>query len=534
MESALATLQQYELVGIENKEREIGRGSYASVLEMNYHGLQCAGKQLYSVLYTERIGETLPRFAEECRLLSQLRHPNIVQFLGVHFTQGSPVPILVMEFLPTTLAQRIDKNSELGSLPDEVIYSILSDVALGVNYFHGHSPPIVHRDLSANNILLTKNLTAKISDLGVAKILHLNPLELFRMTKTPGTPCYMPPEALEDNPQYDTSIDIFSYGILLIHIFSGKWPFPTKAVTVDPNDPDNLSPVSEAKRRQQYLDDITPDHPLMDLILRCISNSPTLRPTAAMVLQDVKDVQAQFSPTGKEELLQRVKALSVSLKEAEERMKQNAKIQRLSVRLEAAQKATEELDKAHDNANTLSTALNHLLEQIQDGNKHMNASVGEIISHLNPSKGESGLDANGALVKMEALCSCLEQTQQKVQEKATRVKEAQQAASAYLVGLEQIQEKAREKSMAAEECQDSVQALLVKMEYSGTKAQQRLDNIQETMSAVQEQCSGLEHLIQLEATEANVDSIREQVSVLQISQVKVKTLLRELDQLVDV
>ena len=354
MESALATLQQYELVGIENKEREIGRGSYASVLEMNYHGLQCAGKQLYSVLYTERIGETLPRFAEECRLLSQLRHPNIVQFLGVHFTQESPVPILVMELLPTTLAQRIDKNSELGSLPDEVIYSILSDVALGVNYFHGHSPPIVHRDLSANNILLTKNLTAKISDLGVAKILHLNPLELFRMTKTPGTPCYMPPEALEDNPQYDTSIDIFSYGILLIHIFSGKWPFPTKAVTVDPNDPDNLSPVSEAKRRQQYLDDITPDHPLMDLILRCISNSPTLRPTAATVLQDVKNVQAQFSPTGKEELLQRVKALSVSLKEAEERMKQNAKIQRLSVRLEAAQKATEELDKAHDNANTLS------------------------------------------------------------------------------------------------------------------------------------------------------------------------------------
>ena len=198
-------------------------------------------------------------------------------------------------------------------------------------------------------------------------------------------------------------------------------------------------------------------------------------------------------------------------------MKQNTKIQRLSVRLEAAQKATEELDKAHDNANTLSSALNHLLEQIQDGNKHMNAYVGEIISHLNPSKGESGLDANGALVKMEALCSCLEQTQQKVQEKATRVKEAQQAASAYLAGLEQIQEKAREKSMAAEECQDSVQALLVKMEYSGTKAQQRLDKIQETMSAVQEQCSGLEHLIQLEATEANVDSIREQVSVLQIS-----------------
>ena len=69
-----------------------------------------------------------------------------------------------------------------------------------------------------------------------------------------------------NNSQYDTNIDIFSYGILLIHIFSaGKWPFPTKAVTVYPNDPDKLSPVSEAKHRQQYLDDITSDHPLMDL-----------------------------------------------------------------------------------------------------------------------------------------------------------------------------------------------------------------------------------------------------------------------------
>ena len=124
-----------------------------------------------------------------------------------------------------------------------------------------------------------------------------------------------------DNSQYDTNIDIFSYGILLIHIFSGKWPFPTKAVAVDPNDPDKLSPFSEAKCRQQYLDDITPDHHLMDLILKCISNSPTLCPTAAMVLQDVKAVESQFSPTGKEELLQRVKALSVSLKEVEERSK---------------------------------------------------------------------------------------------------------------------------------------------------------------------------------------------------------------------
>ena len=135
----------------------------------------------------------------------------------------------LVEDIQADKRQEVVQVGVVASFPNEVIYSILSDAALGVNYLHCHSPPIVHRDLSANNILLTNDLTTKISDLGVAKILHLNPLELFRMTKTPGTPCYMPPEALEDNPQYNTSIDIFSYGILLIHIFSGKWPLNSKS-----------------------------------------------------------------------------------------------------------------------------------------------------------------------------------------------------------------------------------------------------------------------------------------------------------------
>ena len=184
MDRALAALRESNLESIECTGKVIGRGSYAVVLEMCYYGLRCAGKKFSTDLCgqsvgEQRVGDTIRRFAEESSLLSQLRHPNIVQFLGVYFQRGTSIPVLVMEFLPATLAQRIDKNTELGSLPSEVIYSILSDVALGVNYLHGHSPPIVHRDLSANNILLTKDLTAKISDLGVAKILHLNPRELL-------------------------------------------------------------------------------------------------------------------------------------------------------------------------------------------------------------------------------------------------------------------------------------------------------------------------------------------------------------------
>ena len=168
------------------------------VLRLEYRGLKCAGKQLYPVLYEQGVGDTVRRFEEECRLLAQMRHPNIVQFIGVYFEEGSCVPILVMEFLPTTLVRCIDAY---GVLPEEVSYSILHDVALGLYHLHSETPPIIHRDLSANNVLpvrdlsannvlLASNMTAKVSDLGVARILNLTPWQMSHMTSTPGTPAY--------------------------------------------------------------------------------------------------------------------------------------------------------------------------------------------------------------------------------------------------------------------------------------------------------------------------------------------------------
>ena len=287
--------ESYRLSGVRLTEEEFGRGSYAVVLRLEYRGLKCAGKQLYPVLYEQGVGDTVRRFEEECRLLAQMRHPNIVQFIGVYFEEGSRVPILVMEFLPTTLARCIDTY---GVLPEEVSYSILHDVALGLYYLHSQTPPIIHRDLSANNVLLATNMTAKISDLGVARILNLTPQQMSRMTSTPGTPAYMPPEAMRANPRYDARMDEFSYGILMIHVLCGKWPLPVcEAARPDPRNPDQLIPVSEADRREEYLRDIGNTHPLMDLILRCVSNNPVRRARAAEIIQRMADMVHQFPPS---------------------------------------------------------------------------------------------------------------------------------------------------------------------------------------------------------------------------------------------
>jgi serine/threonine protein kinase len=284
----------HKLTGVKVTNRKLGRGSYATVIELEYLGMKCAGKKLHGVLLRQEDARySVSRFEEECRLLSKVRHPNIVQFLGVYFQQGVQVqvPMLVMEFLPNNLTSCIERYYSI--LPNEIRYSILHDVSLGLCYLHGQTPPIIHRDLSSNNVLLTPNMTAKISDLGVAKILDLTPLQASRMTQAPGTVAYMPPEVMVANPRYDTSVDVFSYGIMMIHTFSGRWPEPQVGpVRTEPDD--TMTVVTEAERREIFLTAIGNDHPLMDLILRSIHNDCRCRAHAHEIVVRLAEMVSQF------------------------------------------------------------------------------------------------------------------------------------------------------------------------------------------------------------------------------------------------
>ena len=187
-------------------------------------------------------------------------------------------------------------------------------MALGLCYLHEHSPPIVHRDLSANNVLLTSNMTGKISDLGVAKILNLTPAQMTQRmsTQAPGTPCYMPPEALMARPTYTSKIDSYSYGVMVIHVLCGRWPFPTDVFRPDLRNPDVLVPVSELDRRAEYLRDIGQDHPLMGLISQCLSNAPTRRPEASEILRQITATASRVPERhqNKIEMLQQIESLT--------------------------------------------------------------------------------------------------------------------------------------------------------------------------------------------------------------------------------
>lgn len=292
-------LQQFELQGVQETTKKLGQGSYAYVIEMEYRGLKCAGKKLHQFVQSNE-QQILKRFEQECEILASLDHPNIVQFLGIHFPENSVLPTLVMEYMYTTLSSCLERY---GKLPYEISYSILDEISLALCHLHENNPPIIHRDLTANNVLLTTDMRAKVGDLGVAKILDLCVDQRKTMTMCPGCPAYMPPEAQMSDPQYSTEIDCFSYGVLILHTFCAEWPIPDWVATQDSQDPSTLIALNEADRRGKYLSKLGYDHPLKELVLECLSNNPKQRPNAENIQKRVHRVGSRFPPLFENSLL---------------------------------------------------------------------------------------------------------------------------------------------------------------------------------------------------------------------------------------
>ena len=149
------------------------------------------------------------------QVMAEMRHPHVVQFLGLCYLEESALPVLVMEKLDQSLDHLLETEPNLSL---NLKLSLLTDVAWGLLYLHTHNPPVVHRDLSARNVLLTSAMVAKISDLGNARIVNLLPGHLARtLTCVPGTLTYMPPESFDEHSQYSPQLDIFSFGHLALY-----------------------------------------------------------------------------------------------------------------------------------------------------------------------------------------------------------------------------------------------------------------------------------------------------------------------------
>ena len=201
---------------------------------------------------------------------------------------------------------------------------VLHNMASGLAYLHERSPPIIHRDLSAKNVLLTSELVAKIADLGVARIV---PGACIRaaatMTKVPGASVYMPPEAIapadsnEQKSKYDASIDVFSFGVVTIFTIGETFPCDPLAPNYTDEETGLLVARTELQRRSKYLRTVNTqlracgqlrgDHPLIQLIQRCLQNVPAKRPSIREVLALIElargTIRDEESERNKEELI---------------------------------------------------------------------------------------------------------------------------------------------------------------------------------------------------------------------------------------
>lgn len=286
---------------------------------MYFYVSRCAGKLIHDVLAnadSEQSVNVMERFEAECILLSKLRHPNLVLFMGVYFKDGVDLPVLVMELLTISLDEALSKYQ---NMPPYMKNVILHDVACGLDFFHGKHPPIIHRDLTSKNVLLSENFRAKIADLGVARIVSSTGIippqsDALRLTVAPGTPYFMPPEAFPDEPQYDQSLDMFSFGVLILNVVNQVWPRPDANVNKSGN------VVQEVTRRKRDLDEMGKAHNLREFTERCLSNDRAGRPSASDATEKLyQEIQSNPPPfTDAIQMIQHISTLSVEAMQAEQ------------------------------------------------------------------------------------------------------------------------------------------------------------------------------------------------------------------------
>ena len=303
--------------------RKIGGGAHGRILEAKWEGSVVAVKQIHSIfeeVAAQEFEKLKNRFMIECDRSNRLRHPNIVHFFGIYFPPRARIPNLVMEKLHCSLNHLLERNPVIHL---DMKTSILHQIGLGLRYLHTRAPPIIHRDLSSNNILISKGMEAKIADLGTIRF--LDPSKNSPMSIAPGTQDFMPPEVLMNDPsiKYGKELDVFSFGCVMLHTFSQQWPTPSQHVVVDSVER-KLIAQSEIERRAQYLDKVhkVVEDVMVPLIVSCLENLPFDRPTIMEVCDQLETLVVNREQTLPDNFLQAQLMLQEAQSEVERQASQ--------------------------------------------------------------------------------------------------------------------------------------------------------------------------------------------------------------------
>ena len=275
------------------KDQKLGVGSYGVVYKAKCDELVCAAKILHSNLFdiatqslaTPSNEHKLPirRFEQEYKFMSSLRHPNIVQYLGIdHDPDTHFLPVLLMELMDESLTHFLESFTQ--PIPFHIQANFCHDIALALSFLHSNN--IVHRDLSGNNVLLLYNVRAKVTDFGMARLDDFTNKSHQSCTMCPGTEVYMAPETVQEDPVYTEKIDCFSFGVIVVQILTQLFPKPgNRLQKVQFSHPDLprgtlMVCVPEIDRRQSHISQIDQNNPLLQIALDCLRDQGEGRPSA--------------------------------------------------------------------------------------------------------------------------------------------------------------------------------------------------------------------------------------------------------------
>ena len=258
--------------------KKIGAGAFGEVWSAEWAGTKVAVKKILKADISE---DDLAEFSQEILLMSKLRHPNIVQFLGATL---DPEFCLLTEFMERgTLFNVLADNTV--DLPWSRKIDICQDVAKGLLYLHTRTPPIIHRDVKSLNVLVTRDWKCTVADFGLTKI-----KDHGMLTTRCGSPAWSAPEVLRGE-QYDEKADVFSYGIVVWETVTRQPPYA------------GLNPMQligqVAYNKPSLRPPIPPNCPcpeLIDLMCQCWHDDPNVRPTFQQVLDFLKAIPQEGAP----------------------------------------------------------------------------------------------------------------------------------------------------------------------------------------------------------------------------------------------